>query len=98
MFVRVWEYDVADEAVSDFTAAYGADGDWARLFATAPGFVGTRLYRDFAARGRFLTVDQWVDESAWQAFVRTCRAAYDALDTRLQQLGGGGRLVVEGDA
>jgi hypothetical protein len=24
---------VIDEAVADFVAAYGADGDWARLFA-----------------------------------------------------------------
>jgi hypothetical protein len=96
MFGRVWEYDVPAHQVDAFVAAYGPDGDWSRLFATAAGYAGTRLYRDTAVDTRFVTVDRWVDEASWLRFLADTRAEYEALDARLAVLAGGGRLVAEG--
>jgi heme-degrading monooxygenase HmoA len=93
VYVRVWEYDVAPARVDAFVAAYGGDGEWARLFGTAAGFAGTRLYRDVDADRRFLTVDRWDDEASWQAFLDGSGAAYEALDARLAHLAGGGRQL-----
>jgi heme-degrading monooxygenase HmoA len=97
VFARVWEYDVAPHQVDAFLAAYGPDGDWSRLFNTAAGYAGTRLYRDTAIATRFVTVDRWVDEASWRRFLADARAEYNALDARLAVLAGGGRLVAEGD-
>ena len=95
MYVRVWEYDVPPGGVGDFVAAYGPAGDWVRLFQSREGFLGTELYADVAAEGRFLTVDRWSDESAWRAFLDARRVAYEALDRRLETLGAYERRLVE---
>jgi heme-degrading monooxygenase HmoA len=95
MYVRVWEYDVPAGRVGDFVAAYGPEGDWVRLFRSGEGFLGTELYTDVAAEGRFLTVDRWGDESAWRAFLDARRDAYEALDLRLETLGAEERRLVE---
>ena len=39
MFVVVWEFEVAEEKVAAFEAAYNAEGKWAELFAKSPGSV-----------------------------------------------------------
>lgn len=96
MFVRVWQYDVPTDHVADFSAAYGQDGDWARLFRAAAGYLGTDLFHSAEAPELFLTVDRWADSAAWQAFLETSGPAYQALDARLAYLADGGRLVVEG--
>ena len=48
MFEIVWEYEVRPEKVEAFEALYGPEGDWARLFRRADGYVETRLFRDTA--------------------------------------------------
>ena len=57
MFVIIWRYRVAEARRRDFEAAYGPDGDWARLFRQAPGFGGTELLSE--GRGRYVTIDRW---------------------------------------
>jgi heme-degrading monooxygenase HmoA len=94
--VRVWEYDVPPERAGAFVAAYGPDGDWAALFRAAEGFVGTRLYRATDDVRRYLTVDTWREEASWRAFLEASGPTYQALDDRLADLAGGGRLVTEG--
>ena len=46
-------------------APYAPDGDWARLFATAPGFMGVELLGEEA---RYATIDRWVSQGAFDAF------------------------------
>ena len=96
MFVRVWEYDVPDDQVDGFVAAYGPTGEWARLFARSEGFVRTEVYRRADGRNRFITVDTWGSRAAWQAFLDRWGSAYAALDEALEPLAAGGTLVVEG--
>ncbi len=98
MFLRIWEYEVPAAAVDRFAAAYGSDGDWARLFGRADGYAGTELFRGVAGGGRLLTVDRWRDEPAWTAFLGTWAREYRALDEALAPLTTAQRLLIEGTA
>ena len=96
MYLRIWEYVVTPDAEDEFVAAYGADGDWARLFARAAGYAGTELFRGAGSRDRFLTVDRWWDEAAWTAFLERWQEDYRALDVALAPLTTRQRLLLEG--
>jgi heme-degrading monooxygenase HmoA len=63
-YVYVWRFLVRSGSEADFVAAYGPDGEWARLFRQADGFLGSELLRDRADPRRFLTVDRWVSRQA----------------------------------
>ncbi|MEZ5319123.1 MAG: GNAT family N-acetyltransferase [Vicinamibacterales bacterium] len=86
MFVRVWEFRPRFNRLEAFGQAYGADGDWAALFAQAPGFLGTELRPSIAKPRHFLTLDVWQDEDSWHRFLESRRGEYDALDRRLGPL------------
>lgn len=81
-YCYVWEYIVRPEHAREFERTYGEDGEWVQLFRRATGHVRTELLRDRALPDRYLTIDHWESEAAWQAF----RAAFDgefrALDAR----------------
>lgn len=97
MYVRVWQYEVPAEQVEAFVAAYGADGDWAQLFRRASGYAGTDLFRDTDSRDRFLTVDRWDSETAWDAFLAQRGTEYGRLADDLAGLTTANRPVLEGD-
>ena len=42
-YIVVWEFQVKKECQAEFVAAYGPDGDWARLFRRSPEFLGVEL-------------------------------------------------------
>jgi heme-degrading monooxygenase HmoA len=86
VYVRVWEYDVAEDQAADFERIYGPDGDWAMLFRHSPGFLGTELFERVTEPGRYLTVDRFADEAAWRRFATDHAAAYAELDQRTQSL------------
>ena len=71
-----------------FVRAYRQDGDWAALFAHAPGFVAVTLLADAESPGRFVTLDRWVEEAAFRAFRAdpALADAYDALDRACARL------------
>jgi quinol monooxygenase YgiN len=96
MFLRVWEYRVLAEHEAAFVAAYGPDGDWARLFRQGPGYVGTRLSVDLDEPGRFVTIDRWQDEASWQDFLAQLGPYYRALDADLEHLTASQRRLLEG--
>ena len=96
MFCRVWVYDVPVGSIAGFTDAYGPAGDWASLFARADGFVRTELYRNTDTPARFVTVDVWSSEAAWQAFSDRWGSEYEELDAMFESLAAGGSLLVEG--
>jgi hypothetical protein len=96
VYIRVWEYRVAGEHRDAFVAAYGKDGDWALLFGRAPGHLGTELYGGIDDVARFVTVDRWSDEAAWQAFLERWGEDYASLDTSLERLTQSDTRLVEG--
>ena len=80
MYQIFWEYEVRPEQVAAFERLYGADGEWARLFRRADGYVETLLFRDTDRPTRYLTVDRWQSRAAFDTFVDAASSAYAALD------------------
>jgi len=98
MMIRVWEYDVAEDAATDFERVYGAEGAWAQLFSSSDGFEGTELFVSVSNSGRYLTVDRFRDEASWRRFQAEHREAYLALDVETEALTLAERELVEADA
>ncbi len=80
MFIVVWQFEVAEEKISAFEAAYSPDGSWAQLFRKSPDYKGTELLHDAYAAGQYLTIDRWTNEEAFRAFRKQHDAGYEALD------------------
>ena len=80
MFVVVWQFEIAEDQVSAFEAAYGPEGNWARLFRNSPEYLGTELLRDAYIADSYLTIDRWASEAAFRSFRKENDAAYEALD------------------
>lgn len=87
MYSIVWRYEVGPGEARAFEAAYGPEGDWARLFRQAHGFRGVELFH--GASGTYLTLDHWDNEAAFQAFQAAHGEAYAALDARFAPLSRG---------
>jgi heme-degrading monooxygenase HmoA len=86
MFVVVWQFDIAEEKVAAFEAAYGPDGAWAQLFRKSTDYQGTEFLRDAYESGKYLTIDRWASEAAFRAFRKQHDAAYEALDRSCDDL------------
>lgn len=80
MFAVVWQFEVVEEKMAAFEAAYGAEGVWAQLFRTSPDYRGTELLRDAYIPGGYLTIDRWTSEEAFRAFRRDHDADYETVD------------------
>jgi heme-degrading monooxygenase HmoA len=80
MFVVVWQFEIAEEKVSAFEAAYGPGGAWAQLFRTSPDYLGTELLRDAYIPGSYLTIDRWASEDDFRAFRKDHDSEYESLD------------------
>jgi len=80
MFVILWQFDIAEDHIQGFEAAYGPDGLWAALFRRSSEYLGTELLRDAYVPGRYVTVDRWRGEDAFRAFRAQHDADYEALD------------------
>lgn len=88
MFVVVWQFEIAEEKIADFEAAYGLDGAWARLFRSSPSYLGTELLRDAYIPGGYLTIDRWASEEDFRAFRKEHDQEYEALDRSCDALTG----------
>jgi heme-degrading monooxygenase HmoA len=84
--LRLWRFEVPPETEGRFVAAYKSDGDWARFFATAPGFVRTELWRE--QEGIYLTADQWESAGAFERFQAEAGERYRQLDAALEGVAG----------
>ena len=80
MFIVVWQFEIAEENIAAFEAAYGSDGAWAKLFRSSPEYQGTELLRDAYVPGAYLTIDRWASENAFRAFRKEHDADYESLD------------------
>ncbi|HKH49369.1 MAG TPA: antibiotic biosynthesis monooxygenase [Thermoanaerobaculia bacterium] len=86
MFVIAWQFDVAPENVEEFEKQYGSQGVWRDLFARSEGYVGTRLLRDSARTHRYVTLDLWTSEAAYQELREKHKKEYEELDATLERL------------
>jgi len=86
MFVVVWQFEIAEEKVPAFEAAYGPGGAWAQLFRTSPDYLGTELLRDAYIPGSYLTIDRWASEDDFRAFRKDHDPEYESLDRSCDSL------------
>jgi len=86
MFVVVWQFEVAEDKIAGFEAAYGPAGSWAQLFGKSPQYMGTELLRDAYVPGRYLTVDRWASEDDFRAFRKEHDREYETLDRACDDL------------
>ncbi len=86
MFVVVWQFEIAEEKVAAFEAAYGPDGAWAQLFRSSPEYKGTELLRDAYVPASYLTIDRWTSEEAFRAFRKDHDKEYETLDRQCDPL------------
>jgi heme-degrading monooxygenase HmoA len=86
MFVVVWQFEIAEDKMAGFEAAYGAEGAWAQLFRTSPEYRGTELLRDAYVSGNYLTIDRWSSEEAFRAFRKEHDTEYEVLDRKCDAL------------
>jgi heme-degrading monooxygenase HmoA len=86
MFIVVWQFEIAEDKVSAFEAAYGPEGPWAQLFHGSPGYLGTELLKDAYVPGGYLTIDRWENEGTFRAFRKDKDSAYESLDRACGEL------------
>ena len=79
-FAVIWEFRARSGMEEAFEAAYGAEGDWVRLFRKSPEYVRTELIRDVDDRGRYLTIDVWRSGVAYESFRDSNREEYKKID------------------
>jgi len=84
--VRLWRFEVLPATEERFLTAYGLNGDWAQLFAAAPGFLRTELWRD--GDGIYLTADHWESVEAFERFQAEQGDEYRRLDAQLEGIAG----------
>jgi hypothetical protein len=72
MYVMIWEFFVRSASQKEFEGIYGPSGDWARLFASSPGYQGTELLADSEQAGeggrRYVTIAGGVPRWTWPTF------------------------------
>ena len=85
-YVRVWRFRPKPETVVAFEEAYGPEGDWARLFRTAAGYLGTTLLKGEGEPADYLTLDRWVSARAYETFRRARDHEFTVLDGACEQL------------
>ena len=84
MIATIWRFRVHAEHVAAFERVYGPEGDWAKLFAYAPGYAGTELLKQEGEPGVYLTMDLWQGEDEFNASKTLLARDYDALDRRCE--------------
>ena len=85
-YLILWEFRPRPGMDREFEIAYGPGGEWAALFEKGDGYLGTQLLRDLLDSSRYLTLDRWVSQEAFETFRRLYADAYEALDRRLEEL------------
>ena len=86
MFVVVWQFEIAEDKIAAFEAAYSPQGAWAQLFGASPEYSGTELLRDAYIPGNYLTIDRWASEEAFRAFRKDHDREYEILDRACDDL------------
>src|SRR5690348_10622448 len=82
----VWEFIARTGSEGEFEGLYSSNGAWTKLFAKAPGFLGTSLLRDTTNALRFLTIDRWESVEAQSAMRERLADEYEEMDRACEKL------------
>ena len=78
MISVVFAYEVEAGARAEFERVYGSGGEWARFFSRAgEAYLGTELQRSVERVARYLLIDRWTTEAAYEAFLAANAAEYE---------------------
>ena len=86
MFTVIWQFEIAEDKIAAFEAAYGPEGNWAQLFRNSPEYRGTELLHDAYVPGSYLTIDRWTSEEAFRTFRKDHDAEYEKVDRACDDL------------
>ena len=84
MHIIIWEFIVPEPHQDEFISAYGSEGDWAKLFRRANGYLGTELLRSSDRSDLFITIDRWESATFFEQFQQKFSKEYRAMDERLE--------------
>ena len=84
-YLVLWEFLVRAGMEKEFENVYGPEGEWAQCFRRGQGYFGTELSRDLTNPQRYVTIDFWRSQAAYEAFKLQHAAAYTAIDKKCQQ-------------
>ena len=85
-YLIIWEFRVRSGMEARFEKAYGPRGDWVRFFAQGEGCGRTELNHDLKDSRRYVTLDFWVSQDAYENFREQHASEYGALDQRFEEL------------
>ncbi|MGA9040303.1 MAG: antibiotic biosynthesis monooxygenase [Terriglobales bacterium] len=85
-YLVMWEFVVKPGMEARFEQIYGASGDWARLFRHDENYLGTELNCEHPGSRRYLTLDFWASEEAYEGFQKKHLAEYQAIDQSCEAL------------
>ena len=85
-YVVVWEFQVRPRMRKSFEKAYGARGAWVNLFRRDPAYIRTEMMHDTRDPSRYLTVDFWKSEAAYEAFRKKRKEDYQRIDDFCEQI------------
>jgi hypothetical protein len=86
MFLVLWEFEVKPGSTIRFEKVYGPSGDWAQLFRVDSNYQGTRLLRDLSRENFYLTIDSWLSQSSYEAFLQSHHDQYKTVDSLCESL------------
>jgi heme-degrading monooxygenase HmoA len=82
----IWEFQVRAGMEKRFEKTYGSKGDWARLFAQDASHIATELIHHFNDGRRYITLDFWTSQKAFDEFKERNLIKYKALDRKCEDL------------
>jgi len=85
-YVVIWEFRARAGAEAEFEAAYGPDGGWVRLFRRDERYIRTELVRDIESPRRYVTLDYWTSQQAYDEFRIQHAEDYKRIDARCETL------------
>ena len=75
----IWEYEVPEENIPEFENEYGKGGAWNRFYMQSPFYQGTTLLKPTEQNQNYVIIDRWVDQPAYDNFLRDCKDGYNGL-------------------
>jgi hypothetical protein len=92
-YMVIWEFAVRPGMEARFEHAYGPSGDWVRLFQQDSNHLRTELIRVQGTSPRYLTLDFWRSQAAYDRFRRKHLGQYEAIDRNCELLTEGERKL-----
>jgi heme-degrading monooxygenase HmoA len=85
-YIRIWELQAKPGSEAEFERVFGPGGEWENLFKKTKAFLGTEIFRDMENPSRYMLVDRFSSQAAFQQFLEKFRAQYDELDKMYEPL------------